>query len=51
MPMTDCDAVFMSGVPLATRIAILNRKIEMAKKSVVDYVEPRSGYYFSGGGW
>ena len=45
MPMVDCDAVIWSGVPLATRIAILNRKIEMAKKSVVDYVEPQLGRF------
>ena len=45
MPMVDCDAVIWSGVPLTTRIAILNRKIEAAKKSVVDYVEPKSGHF------
>ncbi len=49
MPMCDDDAVIWPGVPLATRIAILNRKIEAAKKSEVDYTENKSCYWFNGG--
>ncbi len=42
MPFLAQDAVIMAGVSQKTRVKILDMKIEMAKKSVVDYVEPKS---------
>ena len=48
MPFIEEPMVIWSGVPLATRINILNMKIQASKKSQVDYVEC-SGYWFNGG--
>ncbi len=45
MPFVDGDAVIMAGVPAMVRVKILTMKIEVAKKSQVDYVEPKSFSY------
>ena len=50
MPWLDEPMIIWAGVPVMTRVKILTMKIEAAKKSVHDYVEPRS-FNFSGGGW
>ena len=52
MPFIDEDMVIWPGVSAMTRVKILMIKIEVAKKSQVDYVETKSFiYYRNGDGW